>query len=298
MPYRDTGGVPADVHGGACNTSSAGGNAQTQHGPRLRLENRWRIGVSVGCRLVGEQGRQRKETMGRHNWRKRSAGELLAVDVKALGRVARKQLRKREALVQAGYKVMSERGIDQATMQEIAELADVGAGTVYSYFKSKDELAIAVLERLMHELALRIEAVTDTFADPAQVYAFGIRTVIEACTHDLRWKLLLYRSEVIADAMHRRMGPFAIRDLENATKAGRFKVKDASLTFKMAAHAIVGSCLSITQGDFAADAVEEIVVRILCMKGIGEAEAIEIANRERPPLPVEGSIISRKSKLV
>ncbi len=210
------------------------------------------------------------------------------------GRVARSQARKREALVQAGYKVMSKKGIDQATMQEIADLADVGAGTVYSYFKSKDDLAMAVMERLMLDLALRIEAVTNTFTDPAQVYAFGVRTVVEAATGDIRWSQLLYRSEVIADAMHRRMGPFAIRDLEKATKAGRFKVKNASLTFKMAAHAIVGGCLSITQGDFPAGVVEEMVVRILCMTGIGESEAIELASRERPPLPREGSIVSRR----
>jgi AcrR family transcriptional regulator len=217
-------------------------------------------------------------------------------ETKPQGRVARKQQRKREALVEAGYKVMSERGIDSATMQEIAELADVGAGTVYSYFKSKDDLAIAVMERLMHDLALRIEAVTNTFTDPAQVYAFGVRCVIEAATTDMRWKQLLYRSEVIADAMHRRMGPFAIRDLENATKAGRFKVKDASLTFKMAAHAIVGSCLAINHDEFLPDAIEEIVVRTLCMTGIGEAEAIDLATRERPPLPIEGSVSNRKKK--
>jgi AcrR family transcriptional regulator len=211
------------------------------------------------------------------------------------GRVARSQERKREALVLAGYKVMSKKGIDQATMQEIAELADVGAGTVYSYFKSKDDLAIAVMERLMYDLALRIEAVTNTFTDPAQVYAFGVRTVIEAATNDIRWKQLLYRSEVIADAMHRRMGPFAVRDLEKATKAGRFKVTNASLTFKMAAHAIVGACLAISHGDFPLETVEDIVVLVLCMTGIGEAEAMELAKRERPPLPLEGSIPKRKT---
>lgn len=213
-----------------------------------------------------------------------------------LGRVARKQLRKREALVQAGYKVMSERGIDSATMQEIAELADVGAGTVYSYFKSKDDLAIAVMEQLMYDLALRIEAVTNAFTDPAQVYAFGVRTVIEAATTDPRWKQLLYRSEVIADAMHRRMGPFAIRDLETATRAGRLKVRNASLTFKMAAHAIVGGSLAITNGEFPSEAVDDIVIGVLCMTGISEAEAIELANRERPPLPQEGSVAVRKVK--
>lgn len=212
----------------------------------------------------------------------------------SLGRVARRQERKREALVQAGYRVMSEKGIDSATMQEIAELADVGAGTVYSYFKSKDELAIAVLERVMHELALRIETVTNQFADPAQVYAFGVRTVIEAATEDQRWRQLLNRSEVIAGAMYRCMGPFAIRDLENATKAGRFKVTDAALIWKMATHAIVGVSLAITQGVLPTDVKQETVVRLLCMTGIGEAEANDLAARPRPPLPSEGSI-GRKS---
>ena len=203
------------------------------------------------------------------------------------GRVAQRQLRNWEALVDAGYRVISEKGIDAATMQEIADLADVGAGTVYSYFKSKDELAIAVMERVMHNLALRIEAVTDTFSDPAQVYAFGVRTVIEAATGDIRWKQLLNRAEVSADAMFRCMGPFAIRDLENATKAGRFKVADGPLTWKMATYAIVGVSLAVTRGDLPHSVIQETVVRLLCTTGIGETEAIELAARPRPALPTE-----------
>ena len=85
------------------------------------------------------------------------------------GRVARRQRRNREALIDAARTIMTDKGVDAATMLEIAQRADVGAGTVYNYFKSKDDLAIAVLETLMHDLALKIQAVTDTFDDPAQV---------------------------------------------------------------------------------------------------------------------------------
>ncbi|MFD2053153.1 TetR/AcrR family transcriptional regulator [Mesorhizobium calcicola] len=204
-------------------------------------------------------------------------------------RVALRQERNREALVQAGYTVISQKGIDSATMQEIADLADVGAGTVYSYFKSKDDLAVSVMERVMHNLALRIEEVTNTFADPAQVYAFGIRTVIDHATGDMRWKQLLNRPEVIADAMFRCMGPFAIRDLENATQAGRFKVVDARLTWQMASYAIVGVSLAITKEHLPPSLIDETVVRLLCMTGIGEAEAKDLASRPRPALPPEKS---------
>lgn len=201
------------------------------------------------------------------------------------GRVARRRQQNREALIAAGQDVMGQKGIDAATMQEIADRADVGAGTVYSYFKSKEELAIAVLERLMHSLALKIEKVTNTFDDPAQVYAFGIRTVIDTATGDVRWRQLLYRSEVIADAMFRQMGPFAIRDLENASKAGRFKVDDATLAWKMASYAIVGVALAVTNNDLPDTVIDETVVRLLCMTGIGRDEAIDLAFRHRPSLP-------------
>lgn len=205
----------------------------------------------------------------------------------AEGRVARRQRRIRDALIQSARAVMSEKGVDGSTMLEIAERADVGAGTVYNYFKSKDELAVSVLEDMMHDLALRIERVTNTFDDPGQVYAFGVRTVLEAATRDVRWRQLLNRSEVIADAIFRRMGPFAIRDLRQATAVSRFSVGDAELVWKMASHAIVGVSLAITNGELPEEKIHETVVRLLCMNGIGTDAAEELASRPRPELPPE-----------
>jgi AcrR family transcriptional regulator len=201
------------------------------------------------------------------------------------GRVARRQQRNREALIQAASLVMTEKGVDGATMLEIAERADVGAGTVYNYFKSKDDLAIAVLEEMMHQLALRIEEVTKVFEDPAQVYAFGLRTVLETATTDVRWRQMLFRSEVIADALFRRMGPFAIRDLRRAADAGRFQIPNAELVWRLTAHAIVGIGLAITTEAVPPSSVEQIIVRLLCMTGIGSDAAIELSNRPRPVLP-------------
>ncbi len=195
------------------------------------------------------------------------------------GRVARRQRRNREALVRAASEVMSEKGIDAATMLEIAERADVGAGTVYNYFKSKDALSITVLEEMMHDLALRIETVTETFEDPAQVYAFGIRIVLETATTDVRWKQMLYRSEVISDALYRCMGPFAIRDLRRATQAGRFSIPDAELVWRLTSHAIVGVSLAITSGAVPADNMDCIIERLLCMTGLGAEGASELALR-------------------
>lgn len=216
-----------------------------------------------------------------------SPGADDAAVVRPLGRVARKQQRNRDALVAAGLAVMSEKGVAAAKMTEIAERADVAAGTVYNYFRSKDELAVAVLEDLMRRLAIRIETVTDTFDDPAQVFAFGVRTVLDTAIGDRRWKELLSRSEVIADAIFRTMGPFAIRDLRNAAAVGRLDCDDPELVWRMATHAIVGVALAVTAGQVDGDVVEDAVVRLLGMAGMAPDPARELAARPRPALPPE-----------
>jgi AcrR family transcriptional regulator len=222
--------------------------------------------------------------------------ESLSVPSEPTGRVARRQRRNRDALIAAARKIMTEKGVEAATMLEIAEQADVGAGTVYNYFKSKDELAVAVLETLMHDLALRIEEVTNTFEDPAQVYAYGIRTVLDTATSDVRWAQMLNRSEVIADAMFRMMGPFAIRDLRLASQAGRFEVSNAELVWRLTTHALIGASLAITTGQIPANASDQIIVRLLCMTGIGANAAVELAARPRPALKPERSVSDGKAR--
>lgn len=200
------------------------------------------------------------------------------------GRVARRQRRNREALIDAARTIMTDKGVDAATMLEIAQRADVGAGTVYNYFKSKEDLAIAVLETLMHDLALKIQAVTDTFDDPAQVYAYGIRTVLDTAITNTHWAQMLNRAEVIADALFRVMGPFAIRDLRLASQAGRFEVSNADLVWRLTSHALIGAGLAITTGQLPASAADQVIVRLLCMTGIGSNAAVELAARPRPAL--------------
>jgi len=205
----------------------------------------------------------------------------------AESRSDRRKKRNRQALIEAGYHVMAEKGIDAATMSEIAERADVGAGTVYNYFASKDDLATGVMEQVMNRLAQRIEAVTNTFDDPGQVYAFGIRNVMKAATTDHRWRWLLRRSEVIADAMYRVMGPYAIRDIRNAVAAGRYRVEDPEMAWRQATHAIVGFSLAVCDGKLMAGKIDEAVVNLLGMVGVPRQEAWEIALRPCPDLPEE-----------
>ena len=59
-----------------------------------------------------------------------------------------KDFDKKEAIFQAMLELISKHGFHSSPMSEVAKQADVAAGTIYHYFKSKDELICALYLRL------------------------------------------------------------------------------------------------------------------------------------------------------
>ena len=57
-----------------------------------------------------------------------------------LTRKEREKLRKNQEIIEASIKVFSEKGFYEATMHDIANAVEMGVGTLYQYFKSKDDL--------------------------------------------------------------------------------------------------------------------------------------------------------------
>jgi len=57
----------------------------------------------------------------------------------------------RTRLIETGTKLAYGRGFREASLADIAEAARVPVGNVYYYFKTKEELAVAVVERRLEE---------------------------------------------------------------------------------------------------------------------------------------------------
>jgi TetR/AcrR family fatty acid metabolism transcriptional regulator len=75
---------------------------------------------------------------------------------------------KRDAILRAAIDVFADRGFFGAQVADIARAAGVAAGTVYLYFKSKDDLLVSIFDRSMREgLTLGRAAVAD-FDDPRE----------------------------------------------------------------------------------------------------------------------------------
>ena len=66
-------------------------------------------------------------------------------DTQKLSRKERERLFKRQEIVTAARIVFAARGFSAATLEEIAERAEFGKGTLYNYFQSKEELFQTVI---------------------------------------------------------------------------------------------------------------------------------------------------------
>ena len=71
-------------------------------------------------------------------------------------RKEREKERRRQQIMVAAKRVFSEKGFNKATMEDIAQEAELSPGTLYLYFKNKDELyaslSVEILELLHRKL--------------------------------------------------------------------------------------------------------------------------------------------------
>ena len=71
-------------------------------------------------------------------------------------RKEREKERRRQQIIVAAKRVFSDRGFNKATMEDIAKEAELSPGTLYLYFKNKEELYASLSLRILQYLHIRV----------------------------------------------------------------------------------------------------------------------------------------------
>jgi AcrR family transcriptional regulator len=74
-------------------------------------------------------------------------------------RKEREKERRRQQIIVAAKRVFSEKGFSKSTMEDIATEAELSPGTLYLYFKNKEELYASLSLRILQYLHIRVEHV-------------------------------------------------------------------------------------------------------------------------------------------
>lgn len=155
---------------------------------------------------------------------------------------------KQQHLVRTGYQVFSEQGIDGASLQEIADRAEVSKGLILYHFDSKEQFAVATMEWALTRTADRIQRSLATAASPEE----RISAMLGAIFHDA--------------AANRRFYLIYLDLLGHAARVDRFgRANDRfreivnALYRDVVAQGVEEGVFDVTDLDEAADAVRSII---------------------------------------
>ncbi|MGV0585272.1 TetR/AcrR family transcriptional regulator [Mycobacteroides chelonae] len=206
-------------------------------------------------------------------------------------RVERRKQRTRSALVQAAQAFIAA-GKQNAPILEITQAADVGMGSFYNYFESKEELFAAAVTEVLDAQGDLLDALTESIVDPAERFACRYRLcgrLFRSQPQEARIMLSIGLTLLSSD---RGLAPRARRDIAAASDAGRFTVDDPDIALAIAGGALLGlGQLLHDQPDRddaqAADAVTRNVLRFL---GMTAKQAAALTSRPLHPHQHEDSV--------
>src|SRR4030043_948030 len=80
------------------------------------------------------------------------------METEKVSRKEREYLAHREEILSAAGKVFAAKGFFPTTMSDIAREAEFGTGTLYKYFKSKEELYFTLIDEKVEEMSRLVKA--------------------------------------------------------------------------------------------------------------------------------------------
>ncbi|RLC07301.1 MAG: TetR/AcrR family transcriptional regulator [Deltaproteobacteria bacterium] len=84
-------------------------------------------------------------------------------------RKGREKERRRQQIIVAAKRVFSKRGLRKTTMEDIANESELSPGTLYLYFKNKEELYASLSLRILQFLSIRVaQVIQNSGEDPSE----------------------------------------------------------------------------------------------------------------------------------
>ncbi len=202
-----------------------------------------------------------------------------------VNRLTRRKQRTRGALIKAAQAFIAAGKVNVPVL-EITQAADVGMGSFYNHFDSKEQLFEAAVAEVLDAHGALLDHLTASLDDSAETFACSFRLTGRLFRRRPQESQILLANGIALLSSDLGLAPRALRDIEAAVQAGRFTVDDPQLALAVAGGALLGlGNLLRDQPDRddarAADTVTEDVLRLF---GLSAEEARDICRRPLPDL--------------
>ncbi|WP_205876436.1 TetR/AcrR family transcriptional regulator [Mycobacterium camsae] len=198
--------------------------------------------------------------------------------VKPPNRIERRKRRTRAALITAAQGFIAA-GTPHVPIQDICQAADVGVGSFYNHFETRDQLFDAAIDEALDAHGALLDALTASIEDPAERFAFSFRVTGRMFRRPESRMVLNHGPELITE--ERGLAPRARRDIEAAAESGRFQVADPKLAMAVAAGALLGlgQLVQTEPERDAAQTADQVTQDLLRMFGVAADDARELCSQ-------------------
>ncbi len=201
-----------------------------------------------------------------------------------MGRRDRRKAEARQRLLAAAHQPIAENGVSELRISDVTDHADLGFGTFYTYFQSKDALIEAVVADVLAGLAARIGADALEFTDPAEAASASYRRFLRFSRDEPELARVLVELDRVNAIFEDAVTPWAMETLTRGRKADRFEIDDLNLALISIVGAALAAIRAILAGRLPAGPKTESRGAEMMLRGFGvdPASAREIARRKLP----------------
>ena len=123
----------------------------------------------------------------------------------------------------AADKVFREKGVDEATVNDITDRADIAYGSFYNHFKTRDEVVESLAEATIRRVADRTSEIL-SHADRVELLpCIGARVIMRMLAQDPAMRWMLKRPYIFVDELYKVASPFMLEAEREAVADGRLK---------------------------------------------------------------------------
>ena len=201
-------------------------------------------------------------------------------------RVTRRKARTRAALVAAAQSLLAD-GRTNVSIQEITDTADVGFGSFYNHFSSKEELFGEAVQATLESYTAMLGMARAGIDDPAEAFAVSFRLTGRLHRQVPEHVRVLLNSGTGVLVREQSLTALARADMKAAVDAGRFDVDDPELALMLVGGALLGLLQMVESRPELDDAEvsDRFAERLLRALGLPSDEARELCRRPLPELP-------------
>lgn len=219
--------------------------------------------------------------------------DAVSVDVSSAGsdglsRGHKKRARTQQALIEAALRIYARQDVGSLTMNELAEEAGLANGTIYNYFRSRDEVLEAVGIAMATHLSEVVLVLSSAIENGAHRLVIGLRVYILRAYQEEEWARAVVRVIQLDPGLRGALANYVGMDLRIGREQGLFDYVDEGIAVDCVCAFGLAAMRSIIEGRAVAGCDIHAAEMVLRALGLNAAQARHYANLpipEAPPVP-------------